>query len=499
MGALVDEAADMALAWQAESGGSWSWEFGEREDGFYLAVLGPTEMRDQWKTELREGESFTTIPASLAVTRGGFERAVGVLTRHRRALFDGSAADERRPVVYNDYMNTLMGDPTTEKLLPLIESASAVGAEYFCIDAGWYDETGSDWWATVGDWVPSTTRFPGGIGAVFDAIRGRGMVPGLWLEPEAAGIRSDVARQLPDEAFFQRAGGRAVEQSRHMLDFSHPAVTERMDRVVDGLIGTYGLGYLKLDQNINMSWISGEGPGPGQAILNHARAYRAWLAALSARHPTVILENCASGGLRMDYSLLSVAHIQSMSDQQDYARLAAIAASAPTAVLPEQAAIWAYAQPDHSLDEIGFIMTSALLGRMHLSGRLNEMSASQLQQVSSAVATHKQLRDQLSTALSFWPLGVPRWEDDWLSLGMQSDGRRYLAIWRRSGITSECELPLPGAVSVRLAYPATETTSATWRLGGERLLVSLPSAPSSVLLEVLGERDGRDLEGASYV
>ncbi|CAL8976687.1 hypothetical protein TESS_TESS_01150 [Tessaracoccus sp. O5.2] len=37
-------------------------------------------------------------------------------------------------------MNTLGGDPTTEKLLPLIDAAAGVGAEVFVVDAGWYDD-----------------------------------------------------------------------------------------------------------------------------------------------------------------------------------------------------------------------------------------------------------------------------------------------------------------------------------------------------------------------
>ncbi len=47
-------------------------------------------------------------------------------------------------------MNTLKGNPTTERPLPLISAAAAAGAECFCIDAGWYDDRGlADWWPTA--------------------------------------------------------------------------------------------------------------------------------------------------------------------------------------------------------------------------------------------------------------------------------------------------------------------------------------------------------------
>jgi alpha-galactosidase len=85
-------------------------------------------------------------------------------------------------VIFNDYMNCLEGDPTTAKELPLIDAAAAAGCEYFVIDAGWYAELSEDWWGSVGAWQPSKTRWPGGLQQVLDRIRGKGMVPGLWLE-----------------------------------------------------------------------------------------------------------------------------------------------------------------------------------------------------------------------------------------------------------------------------------------------------------------------------
>ena len=50
---------------------------------------------------------------------------------------------EQRPIIFNEYMNCLMGDPTTEKVETFIGPAAEAGAEYFCIDCGWfYDDDG---------------------------------------------------------------------------------------------------------------------------------------------------------------------------------------------------------------------------------------------------------------------------------------------------------------------------------------------------------------------
>ena len=119
-------------------------------------------------------------------------------------------------LVFNDYMNTINGDPTTERLLPLIGAAARAGAECFCIDAGWYDDSDlGHWWPTVGEWVPSERRFPdGGLERVVTTIREAGMKVGLWLEPEVVGLQSPVAESLPKSVFLQRQGYRVTEHER---------------------------------------------------------------------------------------------------------------------------------------------------------------------------------------------------------------------------------------------------------------------------------------------
>jgi hypothetical protein len=71
--------------------------------------------------------------------------------------------------------------------------------------------------------------------------------------------------------------------------------------------------------------------------LGHNRAHLDWLDGILDRYPHLVLENCSSGGMRWDYALLSRLQLQSTSDQQNLHLYAPIAASAPTAVTPEQA------------------------------------------------------------------------------------------------------------------------------------------------------------------
>lgn len=491
MGALTDAATGRAWVWQVEHNGAWHWEATDLEPDLVVRLSGPTEAEHQWTTLLAPGEAFTTVPVSVATAVGGpddgLQAALAALTRYRRATRRPNEDDESLPVVFNDYMNALMGDPTTAKLLPLVDAAAAAGAEHFVIDAGWYTDE-QDWWDLVGEWRESPRRFPGGLREVTDRIRARGMVPGLWLEPEVVGVRSPVAEALPEEAFFQRDGERVVVNRRYQLDYRHPAVTAAMDAVVDRLVAEHGVGYLKFDHNINAGAgtdVAADSPGDG--LLGHNRAVSAWLDGIFARHPQLVVENCSSGGMRVDHAQLSRLSIQSTSDQQDPVLTSMIACAAPSAVTPEQAAVWAYPQPEMSGELLDLTMVNALLGRIHLSGRLDRVSPEQMAAVTAAVEAYKGVRSVIPRAVPAWPLGLPGWYDPWLATALSTEEETLLQVWRRRGAEA-VDLPLPHlagvAVAVEVLHPAGAPVETHWDPGGGRLHVRLPAAPSARLLRL---------------
>ncbi len=296
--------ARQATRWsgQIEHNGAWQWQIGEHKGAgpslAYVAALGPTDNEHHWRVTLAPGETFESVPAALAVAADGLDEAFGRLTRYRRAIRREHDDQRKLPVIFNDYMKTLMSNPSTERLLPLISAAASVGAEYFCIDAGWYAEPGEDWLDTVGEWVPSAARFTNGLPEVLDRIREVGMVPGLWIEPEVVGVRSPVADRLPKEAFFIRDGERVVERGRYHLDLRHPAARGHVDRAIDFMVGKLGVGYVKMDYNINV------GPGTdaggvdcGAGLLGHDARFwlgltRFWIAIRRSRSRRALRGAC---------------------------------------------------------------------------------------------------------------------------------------------------------------------------------------------------------------
>ena len=153
---------------------------------------------------------------------------------------------------------------------------------------------------------------------MLDHIREKGMISGLWLEPEVVGIHSPLAAK-PDAWFFVRHGKRVIDHSRYLLDFRNPEVRAYLSEVVDRLVGQYGIGYIKMDYNVDgLEGTELRADSFGQGLLEHNRAVLAWLDTVLARYPNLTIENCGSGGGRMEYAMLSHLQLQSSSDQTDY-------------------------------------------------------------------------------------------------------------------------------------------------------------------------------------
>ncbi|GAA2154383.1 MULTISPECIES: alpha-galactosidase [Glycomyces] len=472
-----------SAAWQIETSAGWHWEVSQRRDAVIVSVLGPTDLEHQFAERLAPGAEFTSVPAGLVVADGGRDAAIGALTGYRRAIRRLRPADAALPVVYNDFMNTLMGDPTTEKLLPIIEAAADAGAEYFCIDAGWFAGKDDGWWSGTGEWREGEGRFTGGLISVIDAIHGTGMRAGLWLEPEVLRASAPLAQTLPDEAFFCRFGERVIESGAHQLDFRHPAARAHLDATVDRLIADYGVSFFKLDYNINPgAGTDVDAAAPGGGLLAHTRAYRDWLLAVQARHPEVLFESCSSGAMRMDYGLLSAAHLQSTSDQQDFRLYPPIAAAAPLSVVPEQAGNWAYPAEGMSPEETAFAMVAGIMGRLYLSGFLHRLDEQQTGLVHEAVALHQDWRQRIAASRPSWPLGLPGWNDDVIALVLDAGDRSLLAVWSR-GEAAEVALPQLRGSALDQVYPAR---LAAWKVRTDDgvPVIEAPAGPAARVFEV---------------
>jgi len=458
MGMIENTKAGITWFWQIEHNGSWFWKMsspGAKNDFLYIG--GPDEKNSHAWKNLKPGESYQTVPVALGCVKGGMNEAVSALTAYRRSVVVRPHEDNVRcPLIFNDYMNCLWAEPTTEKEIPLIDAAAKLKTEYFVIDAGWYAELNEKWGSTVGMWQPSKTRFKNGLGSLIDYIREKGMKPGLWLEIEVAGMNSPL-KTKPDNWFLMRHGKRVIDGGRYLLDFRNPEVIAYANSVVDRLIKDYGIKYFKVDYN------SGEMMGTdlnaesfGQGLLEHNRALIQWYKDIYKKYPYLVIEACASGGARSDYAMLSQNQLVSFSDQSNYKKNPAIIVGELVAILPEQLGVWAYPKPDGDAKSASFNMVNAMFCRMYLSGLLPQISEESLKQVENGVQLYRNVfAPIISKSTPYFPLGMPSMSEPEkpVALGLKHNNKSYIAVWHLEG-DNEVSIPLAGNNGkMKLIYP----------------------------------------------
>lgn len=488
MACLRNQTTGTMTFWQIEHNGSWNWELLEHGSKYQLVVTGPNDTDHQWYKQLQPGESFTSVSAAVGMVIGGEDETFSVLNQYRRRIRRPNRDNEKLPIIFNDYMNCLWADPTTEKELPIIDAAADLGCEYYCIDAGWYTDE-ADWFPTIGEWIPSGTRFPNGLKEVTDYIRSKGMVPGLWLEIEFIGSKCALVQKVDKSWFFQKHGKILDLRGRYQLDFRNPEVRAYTRGVIDRLIHDFGIGYFKVDYNCNCyagTEVNSDSLGDG--LLEHNRAYLQWLDDIFKTYPDLVLENCSSGGLRMDYAMLSRHTIASSSDQEVYLKFPSIVANAPTGMTPEQTAVWSYPLAEADREQIIFNCVSSTLCRIHQSGNTATLPDAHKAIIREQYALYKAIRKDIPNALPFWPLGLASDGDDWVALGLDFGSCLRIALWHLGG-DNTCVLPLAKYTGKDLhpviGFPKEDTACQVhWNKEAGQLEATFPQGNMARILEI---------------
>ncbi len=159
-------------------------------------------------------------------------------------------------------------------------------------------EVGVGWHDLRGDWeLVNTARFPSGIRALADEVHALGMKFGLWCEIEGLGRSAALNDQHPDFAALRDG------EPLGYVCMGNPDAGQWAFETLSRLIRDYAADWIKLD--FNLEPFAGcnrtdHGHGAGDGLYAHYRGYYRLLDRIRAAFPEVVLENCASGGLRID-------------------------------------------------------------------------------------------------------------------------------------------------------------------------------------------------------
>lgn len=360
-----------------------SWQMELTRDGDTLSFSGGIADTETgaWMKKIEPGEHFTSPRARICVTEGDIQDACQDLLKFQNIAVD-AYGEEHLGVVFNEYCSS-WGNPTQEKELEYARILKDKHIKYFVIDAGW--SQGSREQYGNGEWLVDTNRFPD-MKEFTKKICEMGMVPGIWFEFEVTTQGSKVYAEEYNDMHLQRDGVViSFGYDRTFWDFRNPDVIAYLTEHVINFLKEYGFGYLKVDYNGNIGLGCDGAESPGEGLRQQMMGVQKFFTKMKEEIPDLLIENCASGGHRMEASMMSITGMTSFSDAHEPKEIPYIAACQQNLILPRQNLIWAVLRADDSIDRLTYSMAAGFLGRLCLSGNIEQLNEEQWKCVSDAI------------------------------------------------------------------------------------------------------------------
>jgi len=385
--AIEDTVAGVTWGAQLVHPGSWQLEAYRRND--LAAFSGGLADRDfgHWCKTLQPGETFASPAAWIACVQGGVEECCAALTAAQAAPLKHLPKSERDlPVLFNEW-TTSWGNPNHDNMTALAESLRGSGIKYLVMDSGWYKPAGGTWDSAQGEWIPNATMYPQGLRATADAIRTCGLVPGIWFEMEVVGSASPLFHR--PELLLHRDGQPITAGPRRFLDLRKPEVIEHLAERVIGTLKAGNFGYIKVDYNENIGIGADGAESPGEALRQHLAGVVSFFKRLRAEIPNLIIENCSSGGHRLEPTMMGLTAMSSFSDAHECPEIPIIAANLHRLMQPAQSQVWAVLRHFADLRRTLYLLAGGFLGRLCLSGDFATLRPDQRALVAEAIALYE--------------------------------------------------------------------------------------------------------------
>lgn len=376
------------VTWMAElaTPGTWHLEIARTADTLVLSGGGADRLSGEWLKTLHPGDQVSAPPVLLTVVAGTVEAACDrLLVGHRDHAVPGSALEAGMPVIFNEWCYS-WGHPHHDAVVRLADRLRGSGITYLVIDDGWAERP-ENRFQQNGDWRVNRAAFPGGLKATAAAIRERGMIPGLWFEFEAVNAGSQAWSLT--EHHLHRDGRPLQVGNRRFWDFRDPWVHTYLTERVIARLKDDGFGYLKVDCNDSI------GPGvdgpesPGENLRQHLAGVQQFFARIRAEITGLVIENCSSGGHRLELSMMSLTDMSSFSDAHETPDIPIIAANLNSLVCSAQKQIWAVLRPTDTRHRLSYSLAAGFLGRLCLSGDVTALSEPSWAFVCEAVSFYR--------------------------------------------------------------------------------------------------------------
>ena len=285
----------------------------EYADKGIIAAIG---WSGQWKAAFARASSGTRFTAGmeqihLLLHPGEKIRSPRIVMMHwtgsitdaqnrfrRLVLFNYCPKINNKPVTlpialqnFDRYINT-PGWATEAGQLTSAKAAADMGCDTYWFDAGWFPGGFPN---GVGNWSCKPQEFPNGLKPLGDECHKLGMKFVLWFEPERVAAGTQIATQHPEWVFGGANGG--------LYNLGNPDARRWLTDLLSARISEYGIDVYRNDFNIDplSFWRANDADDrQGMTEIRYVEGHYAMWDELRERHPGLWIDNCASGGRRID-------------------------------------------------------------------------------------------------------------------------------------------------------------------------------------------------------
>jgi len=290
----------LAVGWS----GQWFAEFAHDGQGATRVTAGMEHLNSC----LRPGETIRSPRLLVLYWQGDPIHGHNVLRRFLLAHHSPRGAE--MPICNGAWG----GAPTAGHLAAIAAIAEQrLPYDYYWIDAGWYGTSTKPCrnvfegeWGITGDWRVNPHYHPGGLKPISQAAHAAGMKFLLWIEPERARQGTPVTLEHP-EWFLHRTSAAPRPNEDVLLDLGHPKAWQWAVDTVSSLITENGIDGYREDFNVDPSpfWRQADREGrKGMVEMRFVEGLYAFWDELRRRHPHLLIDNCASGGRRLELEML---------------------------------------------------------------------------------------------------------------------------------------------------------------------------------------------------
>lgn len=387
----VFEDSEHSVFWAVQLAHNATWQMELSRNGDTLSFTGGLGDRDLcgWRKLLKSGEEFTSPDSYIAVVCGDIYDACAAVVDMQKTAYR-EYGEQGIGVCFNEYCAT-WGRPTQGKMLDFCNELKDFGIKYLVIDAGWCKEGCEQ--DSNGEWGIDKNIFPD-MKEMNRIIRENGMIPGIWFEFEVTTKGSlmfepeyDYMHLTKDNEVLKSGGARSY------WDFRRQDVRDYLYEKVIKMLKDNDFGYIKVDYNNNIGIGVDGAESEAEGLREHLSCVRDFFKKIKEEIPDIIIENCASGGHRLEPSMMGVSGVSSFSDAHECVEVPYVAANLHNLMLPAQELIWAVLHDDDDDNRMYYTLSAAFFGRMCLSGDIPRLSEHQKDILRKSLDFYKKLED----------------------------------------------------------------------------------------------------------